>query len=135
MTTQTNNSDSITLDQLRKMLSSIYDRIDNLAEVVDQMREGLAQAASQPAATQPASGFVDFLADTFLLSYDDNGEQVYKLKGGQYTKYGVRVWPEVLPLLGIDPAVCEPGPNPVNMYVRAILSESGQPRKVIGLSQ
>ena len=58
-------------------------------------------------------------------------------------KFGVSVWPEVLPFLGVDPAnltcACnagagKPGPNPVNFKVRALMGEYG-PRKVISLAK
>ncbi len=75
-----------------------------------------------------------FEATNLLLSYDDNGQPVYKVKGGQYQKFGVRVWPEVLPLLNVDPASLKPGPNPVKLHVVVLMGEHG-PRKVIGLSQ
>lgn len=58
---------------------------------------------------------------------------MYKIKGGQYTKFGVRVWPEVLPKLGVDPAALKPGPNPFNKPVLALVGEKG-PQKVIGLA-
>jgi hypothetical protein len=79
-----------------------------------------------------------------LMSYDDNGHPVYKAKGGQYQKFGVRVWPEILPALGVDPSsltcACggsgagKPGPNPVNLKVNVLMGENG-PRKVISLAQ
>jgi len=48
-------------------------------------------------------------------------------------KFGVRVWPETLPALGIDPATLKTGPNPLTLRVRALMGEKG-PRKVIGLA-
>jgi hypothetical protein len=99
------------------------------------LRDGLAAAATQPqAAPAPAGQTVDFLATTLLVGIDDNGQPTYKAKGGQYAKFGVRIWPEVLPALGIDPANLKPGPNPVNLQVLALMGEKG-PRKVIGLAK
>ena len=105
------------------------------------LREGLATAARQPAAAPAATGHreascketVDFLATTLLVGIDDNGQPTYKAKGGQYAKFGVRIWPEVLPALGIDPAALKPGPNPVNLHVLDLMGDKG-PRKVIGLA-
>jgi hypothetical protein len=83
------------------------------------------------------------LATTLLVGIDDNGQPTYKSKGGQYAKFGVRIWPEVLPSLGIDPAnltcACgagagKPGPNPINLNVLALMGEKG-PAKVIGLAK
>ena len=76
---------------------------------------------------------VDFVASVLLVGVDDAGQPTYKAKGGQYSKFGVRIWPEVLPLLGIDPAKLKVGPNTINLLVRAVMGEKG-PRKVIGLS-
>jgi hypothetical protein len=67
------------------------------------------------------------------MSYDDNGQPVYKAKGGQYSKFGVRIWPEVLPVLGVNPATLKPGPNPVNLCLVALMGEHG-PRKVINIA-
>jgi hypothetical protein len=48
-------------------------------------------------------------------------------------KFGIRVWPELLPTLGVDPAALKPGPNPINLRVRVLMGEHG-PRKVISLA-
>ena len=84
-----------------------------------------------------------FDASILLMSYDDNGQPVYKAKDGQYMKFLFRVWPEVLPFLGVDPVTltcaCDagagiPGPNSVNLKVRALMGEHG-PRTVINLAK
>ncbi len=49
-------------------------------------------------------------------------------------KFGVRIWPEVLPNIGIDPNALKPGTNPFSAMVRAVLNEEGKPKKVIGLA-
>jgi hypothetical protein len=49
-------------------------------------------------------------------------------------KFGVRVWPEILPTLGVDPASLKPGPNPVNLKVNVLMGENG-PRKLISLAR
>ncbi len=134
--TPTTNPDRMTAEELRAALRSMVERLDSIEEDLASIREGLAAAAAHPAAAQAipaASGeTVVFEAVNLILSYDDAGNPVYKVKGGNYMKFGVRVWPEVLPALGIDPAVLKPGPNPIKIKVTAIMGESG-PRKVIGL--
>ena len=67
------------------------------------------------------------------MTYNDKGEPAYKLTGHPYAKYGVRIWPEILPALGIDLEACKPGPNPLNppRRVVALLGEHG-PKKIIG---
>jgi hypothetical protein len=118
--------------ELRLALQALTERLDQIEASLASLREGLTAAANQPAGSQPAGETVIFDASVLLMSYDDNGQLVYKIKGGQYMKFGVRVWPEVLPALGVDPAKLKPGPNPVSFRVRALMGEHG-PRKVIGL--
>ena len=90
----------------------------------------------QPAAaTAAATGqTVEFNATALLVGIDDNGQLTYKAKGGQNVKFGVRIWPETLPALGMDLASLKPGPNLVNLHVLALMGEKG-PRKVIGLAK
>jgi hypothetical protein len=123
----------MTAVELRTALQALTERLDQIESSLAVLREGLTAAASQPAASQPAGEAVIFDATILLMSYDDNGQPVYKVKGGQYMKFGVRIWPEVLPALGVDPATLKPGPNPINLRVRVLMGEHG-PRKVISLA-
>jgi hypothetical protein len=131
----TNQHDKITPSEFRDTFQALTERLDQIEAEIAPLRDGLAAAASPAslASTAPAGETVVFEAVTLLMSYDDNGQPVYKVKGGQYMKFGVRIWPEVLPILGLDSAALRPGPNPVNLRVRAIMGEHG-PRKVIGLA-
>lgn len=81
-----------------------------------------------------ASQTVTFDASILLVGLDDNGQPTYKAKGGQYMKFGVRIWPEVLPALGLDPSQLKPGPNPISLRLLALLGDTG-PRKVISLAK
>lgn len=123
--------DRLTAAELRTALQSLTERLDQIEASLAVLREGLTAAASQPAPVATGET-VTFDASVLLMSYDDNGQPVYKVKGGQYMKFGVRIWPEVLPALGVDPAALKPGPNPVALKVRVLMGEHG-PRKVIGL--
>jgi hypothetical protein len=122
------------------------------------LREGLTTAASQPAAPAPIRDTIALDVSLLLMSYDDNRHPVYKAKGGQHQKFGIRFWPEILPALGVDPAsltcacrlapACrrcsrhercgngagKPGPNPINLHVLALKGEKG-PRKGFGLTK
>jgi len=51
---------------------------------------------------QPSAGSSDqrFMGDEISVELKDD-TLYYKIKGGQFTKYGVRVWPEVLTAAGI----------------------------------
>ncbi len=75
---------------------------------------------------------VDFQAETVVVTLNEEGQPAYKIKGARFVKFGVRVWPEVLPMLGLDPQKLKPGPNPYTGVVRALLNEEGRPKKVIG---
>ena len=68
------------------------------------------------------------------MTYDDKGNAAYKAKGGPYTKFGVRIWPEILDSLNVEPGSLKPGPNAVHpRAVMALMGETG-PRKVVGLA-
>jgi hypothetical protein len=131
MTTPTNPTpDRITPAELRALFQSINERLDQLEADITTRFENLAAAAIQPAPAQPTGQTVQFDASILLVGIDDNGAPTYKAKGGQYMKFGVRIWPETLPIIGIDPATLKPGPNPINMRLVALMGERG-PRKVI----
>jgi hypothetical protein len=126
--------EKITAAELRATFQSLSERLDQIETNIISLRDGLATAASQPAAPAPTGETIILDVSLLLMSYDDNGHPVYKAKGGQYQKFGVRVWPEVLPALGVDPAALKPGPNPVNLHILALMGEKG-PRKVISLAK
>jgi hypothetical protein len=126
-------SEKLTAAELRAAFEALNERLDQLEADIAALREGLATAANQ-IADKPAGETIVFETTSLILSYDDSGQPVYKVKGGQYQKFGVRVWPEVLPLLKVEPGTLKPGPNPLKLRVVAIMGEHG-PRKVIGLSQ
>jgi hypothetical protein len=128
-----NGAGKMTAEELRSALQALTERLDQIEASLAALREGLTAAAGQPVPSQPAGETVIMEATILLMSYDDNGQPVYKVKGGQYMKFGVRVWPEVLPALGVDPATLKPGPNPINLRVRVLMGEHG-PRKVISLA-
>ncbi len=127
--------EKITAAEFRETFQALTERLDQIEAELSALREGLAAAASQPSVANPAmSGdTVVFEAVTLLMSYDDNGQPVYKAKGGPYMKFGVRIWPEVLATLDVDPSKLKPGPNPIDLRVRALMGEHG-PRKIVGLA-
>ena len=77
---------------------------------------------------------MEFIATSLLVGIDDNGANTYKAKDGQYQKFGFRIWPEILPELGIKPDNLRPGPNPCNLRLVALMGDKG-PRKVISLAK
>ncbi len=85
--------------------------IAELRAYLETIRAGLTQAA----APAPQVGTTDtFLADTVTFATDENGKEAYKIRGGKFSKNGVRVWPEVLPMLGIDKDLLKSGRNPID---------------------
>ena len=135
MTTPTPTLDRITAAELRAAFQALTERLDTIEADLIALRDGLATAASQPQqAAAPAGQFVEFFATALIVGVDDNGQPTYKARGGQFAKFGVRIWPEVLPTLGIDPASLKPGPNPVNLRLFALMGEKG-PHKVISLAK
>lgn len=135
MQTKNPPPDKMTPAELRGAFQALTERLDQIEAEITALRDGLAAAVTQPqTAPAPAGQTVDFFATILLVGMDDNGQPTYKAKGGPYMKFGVRIWPEILPELGIDPATLKPGPNPVNLHVLALMGDKG-PRKVIGLAK
>lgn len=136
MTTQDPNR--ITAAEIRELFADLRAEIEELRAEVRQFKSGVATAA----ATQAGGTFKDFEMTEIILSYDDKGQPTYKGKGTPFTKFGVRIWPETLPSLNIDPASLKPGPNACKIRVKAEMinttDESGQsretPRKIVGLA-
>lgn len=119
------------LREMRSLLGIISGKLDTLAERL----EGLpaAAVASNGNGGEAVTGsYKDFDAESLTMGSDDNGKVVYKVRGGQYGKFGVRVWPEVLPLLGVDIDGLVPGPNAFTGRVRVILDDTGAAKKVVG---
>ena len=109
------------LAAIRAELALFYGDIDAIQSDIAAIRDGLA-SASQPATH--ASGVTQTItATSIIMTYDDKGQPSYKILGPPFAKFGVRVWPEVLPALGIDPATLKPGPNPINLAVRVQMQE------------
>ena len=122
--------------ELRADLELLHVEIAEIRADLAQMRDGLTHA-SQPA-TAAVGNFSEMMLDNIIMTYDDKGKPTYKATGTPYNKFGVRVWPETLPALGIDPLSLKPGPNaqtPITARVLMQISEEtgkSNPRKVTG---
>lgn len=112
MTTPT-QPDRITAAEIRELFAELRAEIATLDAKIEAMRGGL-----QTAATPPAT-FGEMEITAILKSIDRNNKINYMASGAPYTKFGVRVWDEVLPLLGVDPAALEFGNNPITPGIRA----------------
>jgi hypothetical protein len=121
-------------EDVERMERRLLGKIETLTEELEAMRGGL-----QTAATPPAVGtFGEMIIDSIIVIIDEKGTS-YKAKGAPYQKHGVRVWDEVLPALGIDPASLKPGPNTIEPIRARVLmnapteeGKTAQPRKVTG---
>jgi hypothetical protein len=118
--------------ELLPLLSAILSELQTIRTALTTAR--FSQPA--PVKTTPTDKTVISI-DSISKGVDDKtSKTVYKARGGRWQSYGVRVWPEVLPQLGIDPDKLDFGPNPIvpPITVQVELTESGAPRKVIGLA-
>jgi hypothetical protein len=127
-------SEKITATELRQAFQALTERLDQIEADLVALREGLATAASGSSQITSCQT-VQFDCSSIAVGVDDQtGELTYKALGGQYAKFGVRIWPEVLPALGVDPAQLHPGPNAVTLHLVALMGDKG-PRKVISLAK
>ena len=77
---------------------------------------------------------VEFDATEIVTTLDDSGtRKLFRIKGGQFSTYGLRVWDEVLQQFGYDPEDLEPGSTPFTERVVARVGVTGK-QKVIGLA-
>lgn len=118
---------------------SIRHDLETLITAVGTITTGIQHAATATPPAQTNSGqFTEMMIDNIIMTYSDKGEPAYKATGTPYNKFGVRVWPETLPILGIDPASLKPGPNPQPAPIKASVlmqvNDEGKtsPRKVTG---
>lgn len=119
-------------EEIRAAFDLLHVEIAELRADLAQMREGLTHA-SQPAPITN-SGTKEMVIETIIMTYDDNGKPAYKAKGAPYQSFGVRVWPEILPILGIDPATLKPGPNTIapiraSVEMGETKDDNGNPRQ------
>lgn len=85
--------------------------------------------------TGQAGQVVEFDATEIVTTLDDSGaRKMFRIKGGQFSMYGLRVWPEVLVDLGLDPDGLKLGSTPFTGRVLARIGVQGK-QKVIGLAE
>jgi hypothetical protein len=117
-----------------ELLTEINQTLTKILSVLEETRSSDLLPTSLPTNEDSPTNFIDFYADTLVLSTDDNGKPVYRARGFPYVKFGVRVWDEVLPKIGVDPAQLQPGPNPFGAHVRCLANGEGNPKKVVELA-
>ncbi len=111
-------------EELRANIAEIMDELHsqraeliNVRADLEAIRAGLQQA-SQPAPAA-AGQFAEMMIDAILYNVDKNDKPVYMAMGTPYAKFGVRVWDEILPALGLDPATFKAGKNIITPAIRA----------------
>ena len=124
-------------DLLHVENGEIRAEIETLRSALTTIAHGLAHAATATATTPGA--YSEMVIESVIMTTDDKGKPVYKATGAPYSKFGVRIWNEVLPALGINPLSLKPGPNPINPAIPARVlmqtnEETGKPapRKITG---
>lgn len=123
-----NEQNTTALELLRELVIEMKALRSDIAEILSAPAPHVQQAAAAP-----AGELVTFEMTEIVYSIDDAGKNVYKARGPLFPQFGIRVWDEVLPKLGINPETLEPGPNPFPAQVLAIKGEM-YPKKVIGLA-
>lgn len=123
------------LEHITSSLSAL-ERIDSALFSLERIASAIeTQPLTAPtSAPMPGISSITFLATSISVATDETGKRVYRAKGDRFMKFGIRIWDEVFPAIGIDPAILSPGPNPVSLMVVAILNAYGNPKKIIGLA-
>lgn len=85
-----------------------------------------------PTASGSARETVSFTGDSILKESKD-GAAYFKIKGGEYKKFGVRVWPEVLKRAGINGDLLTFGEHPLGRECVAEVRD-GKITKVTSIS-
>ena len=120
------NSDDIQTDYL-----SLYDQINSAyGKIASKRGRGGNAAPAVPLTTdkngdpvgaseeKPAPKMEREVVEAEGLAVETkDGKRYFKLKGGKYTKFGVRVWPEVLEQAGINTKTVMPTPLSGEMVV------------------
>ncbi len=127
--------EKITAAEIRELFAELRAELESLRAELHTFRNGVAAASEKP-----QTNYRDFVADEIIMGYDDAGKPTYKAKGIPFAKFGVRIWDEVLPILGVDATTLKPGSNKVQIAVRAEMVETvdgegrvkSNPRKIIG---
>lgn len=101
-----------------------------------------APARAQLAPIQPNGGSTKPLdwqgesasfAATEMGCETKNGKAFWKVKGGQWTKFGIIAWPEVLADAGLAPVVAKAPYNMTGWTAHYINKPDGKPDKIIKL--
>ena len=131
------------LEQILEQISLQTDSLDGISARLDRMIDAVksddnqsnGQSESHNGGQSNGNGnIIEFDATEIVTTVDDSGERkLFRIKGGTYTTYGLRVWPEVIESFGLDPEELPLGWTPFTMRVRAQVGIQGK-QKVISLA-
>ena len=119
-------------------LGETLDAINQASTSVTEIVPGNGKAAAVPIqpnlppAAQPLDT-VQFDVDTIVKAINEDGQPTFRVRGPLYPRFGIKVWPEVLPKLGLDPDSLPVGQTPFNARVLALMGDK-YPKKVVGLA-
>lgn len=109
-----------------QLLAELIARVEELTNEVRSLKGVGAQTA-----VSVAGGFP---ADELTATVND-GKRYWKVRGGQFAKFGVTVWPETLKAAGFDPDALDPM-KPVSLAgwtAWYVVNEEGKAQKVTRL--
>lgn len=123
------------LDATRDQMFTLRAEVETVQETLNKLLDLLAQAPKPaPTAAPGAEGLERVTVHTVSLTYDKAGQPIYHAMGGKYSRFGARIWPEILPLINVDPATLKPGPNPWPATVLVQPATGERAPKVMGLA-
>jgi hypothetical protein len=125
------------LSSILEQLELHTDALDQICARLDRIHEALCAPSPPdgPNGTHPTAGgqIVEFDAEEIVMTVSDAGVRQCRIKGGPFRQWGIRVWPEVLPELGIDPEKLPFGTSPFQKRVRALVGVAGK-QKILGIA-
>ena len=143
MTQTTQPTGTQLLEKILVQLEHQTDELDTICARLDTMNSTLSvghvpsngtSANGIPVNQDQDGKLVEFDATEIVTTLDDSGtRKLFRIKGGQYATYGIRIWDEVLEQFGYDPNDLQPGSTPFTERIIARVGVSGK-QKVIGLA-
>lgn len=135
VTIHTINSDGWHIDFELKPHQQPKPALDWLASNGYQPTPTAVVAPSSASVAPEETAVGTFAAEQMTATLVD-GKTYWKVKGGQFQKFGVSIWPEALEASGFNPDELDPT-KPVDLVgytAHYITKENGQPKKIIKLS-
>ena len=142
MTQTTQSPEKSSGTQLLEQVSIHTDQLDGINSRLDRLIEAIApmngtsklNGVGAPAGNGPNESLIEFDAEEIVTTLDDSGQRkLFRIKGGSFRTYGLRVWPEVLETLGFEPELMDLGSTPFHLRVAARVGIQGK-QKVIGVA-